>query len=373
MSQLSLLTPIQPEAPTVINSNHINPATQPPAQELLEFSLLVGQSTASYLLNGATSADRIAPAYLFAGVDGIGKTLVAQIFSAQLLGTGSIRNHPDRMWVEPTYLHQGELVSKSELADTGVTRKYPPQIRIEQIRELTQFLGYSPLIAQSKVAIITDAHCMATAAANALLKTLEEPKIGTIILISSQPQKLLPTITSRCQVIPFHRLNHTEMVAVLEKLERHEILSNSTVMSLAVGSPGQAIVHYQQLQSIPQALVKQLLLPPTKALTAMQLAKAIDEQLEYHQQLWLLDYLQHNWWHRYHDVALVEKVESAKSALSKMANSRLVWEVLLMPSATYRIDRADNPESMSYASFITLKKEKSGIKLRFFALENFQA
>ena len=69
-------------------------------------------------------------------------------------------------------------------------------------------------------------------------------------------------------------------------------------MSLAVGSPGRAIAHYKQLRSIPQALIEQLLSPPTLALTAMQIAKKIDEQLEYDQQLWLQDYLQHNWWHR---------------------------------------------------------------------------
>ena len=331
MSQLSLLAP-QLEAPTVINSSHSSPVTQPLRQKALEFSSLVGQSIAYYLLNGAMFADRVAPAYLFAGVDGIGKTLAAKIFSAKLLDTGSLNNHPDLIWLEPTYLHQGELVNKSELADAGIGRTYPPQIRIEQIRELTQFLGYSPLIAQTKVAIITDAHCMATAAANALLKTLEKPKIGTIILISSQPQKLLPTITSRCQIIPFHWLNHTEMVAVLEKLERHEILSNPTVMSLAVGSPGMAIAHEEQLQSIPDQLLAQLSTPPTIALTAMQIAKEIDEQLEWHQQQELLNYLQHSWWHRYHDVALVEKAESAKSALNKMAASRLVWEIMLLPN-----------------------------------------
>ena len=332
MSQLTLLTPIQPEAPTEINSNRSSPVTQPLRQKALEFSSLIGQSIAYYLLSGAIETQRVAPAYLFAGVDGIGKTLAAKIFSAQLLGTGSIRNHPDLMWVEPTYLHQGELINKSDLADAFVTRKYPPQIRIEQIRELTQFLSCSPLTAQSKVAIITDAHCMATAAANALLKTLEEPISSTIILVSCQPQKLLPTITSRCQVIPFHRLNHTEMVAVLEKLERHEILSNPTVMSLAVGSPGMAIAHEEQLQSIPDQLLAQLSTPPTIALTAMQIAKEIDEQLEWHQQQELLNYLQHSWWHRYHDVALVEKAESAKSALNKMAASRLVWEIMLLPN-----------------------------------------
>lgn len=292
MLQLSLLTPPQPtEAPTVINSNNSNPVTQPQLQEHLDFSALVGQSTADYLLGGAIDTHQVAPAYLFAGADGIGKTLAAKIFSAQLLDTKAINNHPDLMWLEPTYLHQGELVHNSDLADALVKRKYPPQIRIEQIREIVQFLSCSPLVASRKAVIIKDAHCMATAAANALLKTLEEPINGTIILISSQPQKLLPTITSRTHVIPFHRLNSTQMVAVLEKLERLDILSNPTVVSLAAGSPGQAIAHYEQLQSIRHDLLTQLLSPPTDALTAMQIAKQVDTQLEYHQQLWLFDYL----------------------------------------------------------------------------------
>lgn len=332
MSQLSLLTPIQPEAPTQINSNNSSSVTQLPPREPLEFSALVGQSIADYLLNGAIFADRVAPAYLFAGVDGIGKTLAAKIFSTQLLDTNNINSHPDIIWVEPTYLHQGSLVNSSELALAEVKRKYPPQIRIEQIRELTQFLNCSPLAAPSKVAIIKDADLMATAAANALLKTLEEPINGTIISISSQPQKLLPTITSRTHVIPFHRLNCTQMTVVLEKLKRLDILSNNTVLSLAAGSPGQAIAHYQQLQSIKHELLTQLLSPPTDALIAMQIAKQVDIQLEYDQQIWLLDYLQHSWWHRYHDVTLVQKVESSKTAINKMVSSRLVWENLLLCS-----------------------------------------
>ncbi len=337
MPQLSLLA--QPaDAPTVINSNN-NPVVQPLRQERVEFSSLVGQSIASYLLNSAIKTQRVVPAYLFAGVDGIGKTLAAKIFSAQLLGTNSINSHPDLMWVEPTFLHQGELVNKSELALAEVKRKYPPQIRIKQVRELTQFLNCSPLAAPNKVAIIKDADCMTNAAANALLKTLEEPINATIILISSQPQKLLPTIASRCQVIPFYRMNCTQMLAVLEKLERQEVLSNPTVMSLAPGSPGQAIAHHEQLQSIPPTLIEQLLSPPNKALIAMQVAASVNTQLEYHQQLWLLDYLQHSWWHRYHDIGLVQKVESAKSSLNKMAASRLVWEILLLPNIRANVSK----------------------------------
>ncbi len=300
--------------------------------EILEFSTLVGQSTTASLLKRAIALHRIAPAYLFAGVDGVGKTLAARIFIAQLFATDNLANHPDLLWVEPTYLHQGELVNQSKLAHSEVKRKSPPQIRIEQIRVVTQFLSCCALTALCKIVVIQDAHRMAASAANALLKTLEEPISGTIVLISSQPQKLLPTITSRCQVVPFHRLNYGELVGVCERLGQTEILSYPVVMSLAAGSPGKAIAYYNQLQSIPQDLLAQLFKPPTNALAAMQIAKEVDTVLEDRQQLWLLDYLQHSWWHRYHDVALAEKVEEAKTSLNKLAASRLIWEILLLPS-----------------------------------------
>jgi len=202
-----------PVAPTT--STRQNPIGEERA--IGKFSSLVGQPTAGSLLEGAIAANRIAPAYLFAGVDGVGKTLAARIFIAQLFDTHNLTNHPDLLWIEPTYLDRGELVNQSDLARSEVKRKSPPQIRIEQIRVVTQFLSCCALTATCKVVVIQDAARMAASAANALLKTLEEPTSGSIILISSQPQKLLPTIASRCQAIPFHRLNGSNMIRVLGK------------------------------------------------------------------------------------------------------------------------------------------------------------
>lgn len=297
---------------------------------IFEFSSLVGQSTAVSLLEGAIATHRIAPAYLFAGTNGVGKTLAARIFIAQIFDTDNLASHPDLLWVEPTYLHQGELVNQSDLAHSEVKRKSPPQIRIEQIRVVTQFLSHRALISPCKIVIIQDADGMAASAANALLKTLEEPTSGSIILISSQPQKLLPTIASRCQAIPFHRLNGSNMVRVLERLENAEVTDDPAVLALAAGSPGQAIAHYNQLRSMPQALLEQLDLPPANALTAMRWAKEIDTMLDFDRQLWLLDYLQHRWWEAFGNTNWVEKLAAAKAALLKMASSRLVWEVLLL-------------------------------------------
>lgn len=323
LSQSTLSIPIAPTANK--SENEIGEE-----RVIFEFSSLVGQLTAVSLLEGAIATNRIAPAYLFAGTDGVGKTLAARIFIAQLFDTDNLTNHPDLLWVEPTYLHQGELVNQSKLAHSEVKPKSPPQIRIEQIRVVTQFLSHHALIAPRKVAIVQDAHRMAASAANALLKTLEEPSSGSIILISSQPQKLLLTIASRCQTIPFHRLNSSSMVRVLERLGNAEIINDPAVVALAAGSPGQAIAHHNQLRSMPKTLLEQLELPPTNALIAMRLAKEIDTMLDFERQVWLLDYLQHQWWRSLSNTNWVEKLKAAKVTLLKMASSRLVWEVLFL-------------------------------------------
>ena len=322
---MSLPTTVSiPVVPTANNREH----AVSKERAIDEFSSLIGQSTAVSLFEGAIATNRIAPAYLFAGVDGVGKTLAARIFIAQLVDTDNLASHPDLLWVEPTYLHQGELVNQSDLAHWEVKPKSPPQIRLEQIRVVTQFLSCCALTAPCKVVVIQDADRMAASAANALLKTLEEPTSGSIILISSQPQKLLPTIASRCQAIPFHRLNGSSMVRVLERLGNAEIINDSSIVALAAGSPGQAIAHYDRMRSMPKALLEQLELPPTNALNAMRLAKEIDTMLDFERQLWLLDYLQYRWWQALGNRNWIEKLAAAKAALLKMASSRLVWEVL---------------------------------------------
>lgn len=223
------------------------------------------------------------------------------------------------------------MLSESEIAASGVLRKTPSQIRIEQIREITQFLATSPLIAPYKIVVVENAERMPPTAANALLKTLEEPTSGTIILISSQPQRLLATITSRCQLVPFQRLNNAQMTTVLENVGRSEILNHPNVMKFAGGSPGDAIAYHDQLQSISQSLLQQLIQPPSNLLTALSIAKDIEVQLDFHQQLWLIDYLQYCWREFLSYQHWLLKLEDAKNSLLKMASPRLVWEVLLFP------------------------------------------
>ena len=99
--------------------------------------------------------------------------------------------------------------------------------------------------------VMEAAQTMAEGAANALLKTLEEPGQATIILLAPGPQALLPTLVSRCQTIPFGRLGPEEMAAVLTRVGRAEVLNYPQILAMAQGSPGQAIEAYQQLEAIP--------------------------------------------------------------------------------------------------------------------------
>lgn len=312
-------------------SQSIDSESTQPIAENWQLSKIIGQNLAVSLLKGAITHNRIVPAYLFAGADGVGKSLAAKCFIAEIFNIQNLANCSDILWVEPTYLHQKQLLSESEIAASGILRKTPSQIRIEQIREISQFLATSPLIAPYKIVVVENAQRMQPTAANALLKTLEEPISGTIILISSQPQRLLTTITSRCQLIPLQRLNNTQMTTVLENVRRSEILNHPNVIQFAGGSPGVAIAYHDQLQSIPQSILQQLIQPPSNLLTALSIAKDIEVQLDFHQQLWLIDYLQYCWKEFLSDQNWLLKLEDAKNSLLKMASPRLVWEVLLFP------------------------------------------
>lgn len=307
------------------------------------FATLVGQDQAIALLKGAIATNRIAPAYLFAGPSGVGRSLAARAFIELLFCTdipadkqASVQrrlrqgNHPDVLWVEPTYLHNGIRLSATEAAEKGLKRKARPQIRLEQIREITQFLGRSALEASRKVVVLEQAETMAEAAANGLLKTLEEPGQATLILIAPSIESLLPTLVSRCQRIPFYRLAREDMETVLRRTGHQEILKESSVMAIAQGSPGEAIAAFEQLQAIPNELLKKLTQLPNSPRKALELAKEIDKTLDTEAQLWLVDYLQQYYWEHQHQTEIIQKLEQARTYLLNYAQPRLVWEVTLL-------------------------------------------
>jgi DNA polymerase-3 subunit delta' len=303
------------------------------------FSPLVGQQQAVELLTQSVKQNRVAPAYMFVGADGVGRSLAARCF-IELLFSSSVapdqipllqnrirqRNHPALLWVEPTYQFQGQRLTPAEAAEKGVKRKAPPVIRLEQIREITKFLSRPPLAAERNIIVLEQAETMAESAANALLKTLEEPGKATLILIAPSPESVLPTLVSRCQKIPFYRLDIAVMSQVLMQTGNAEILQHPEVLNIAAGSPGNAILSYQQLQKIPSEFIAQVKKIPTSYRHASELAKKIDKELDTEAQLWLIDYLQQYYWQQIHEPKIIQQLEKTRKNLLCYAQPRLVWE-----------------------------------------------
>ena len=304
---------------------------------------LIGQEQAVNLLRRAVALKRIAPSYLFVGSTGIGKSLAARNFTELIFCQDvtenkylsiqkrlQTKNYPDFLWVAPTYLYQGELVTEAKAVEIGLKRKSPPQIRIEQIREIAQFVSRPPLEASRLVVVIEEAHTMAESAANALLKTLEEPGKATIILIAPDTNSLLPTLVSRCQQIKFKSLAHKDLIKVLQKNGYGEILEHPNIMAIAQGSPGEAIAAFDRLKTIPEDLHQQLLQVPQNTLAALQLAKTITQELDTNTQLWLIDYLQYHYWQLKRKTQIMEQLSKTRQYLLSYVQPRLVWECTLL-------------------------------------------
>ncbi|WP_055076833.1 DNA polymerase III subunit delta' [Pseudanabaena sp. 'Roaring Creek'] len=300
------------------------------------FDVVVGQDQAIKLLKAAIQRDRIAPAYLFAGTSGVGRSKTASAFAEVLLGDRrsanrlSDRNHPDLLWVEPTYLDKGKMLTAKEADAAGLKRRALPQIRIEQIREISEFVSRPPLECQRSVVVLEEAQSMAESAANSLLKTLEEPLYATIILIVPDASAILPTLVSRCQRIPFTRLNQRQLQEVLD-LAGHIIPPE--VLALAQGSAGNAIESFERFKSIPAELLTAVRQIPQDAKTAMAIAKQITKELEVDLQLWLIDYLQNYFWEQQRSPIVLQHLDKARELIARYVQPRLVWEVTLLQIA----------------------------------------
>ncbi|MCT0254349.1 MULTISPECIES: DNA polymerase III subunit delta' [unclassified Synechocystis] len=309
------------------------------------FQSIVGQDQAIALLHQAIAQGRIAPAYLLVGPEGVGKSLAAKAFGETLLmGWGSqpdrqerffAGNHPDLLKIEPTFQHQGQLLTANEAEQAGLKRRAAPLIRVEQIREINRFLSRPPLEADRAVILIEEAQAMNEGAANALLKTLEEPGRATLILLAPSVDALLPTIVSRCQRIPFYRLGQSNMAKILQRLGRQEILNHPELLAIAQGSPGVLFQAWEQMQSIPPELRQKLIQPPANPLEAFDLAKMVDNNLDNGGQLWLVDYLQYHYWQGYRQRPWLEILEKARKYLAAYVQPRLVWETTFL--ALYRL------------------------------------
>ena len=260
-----------------------------------------GHTWVQQMLQKVVLSDRTSHAYLFVGPDQVGKTTVARAFAQALtcespiagdgLGAcGQCRScrlaaeggHPDHRFVEPS---------------NG-------QIKIEQIRNLIHEANLSPVEGRYKVFIVRAFDRANPSAANALLKTLEEPSETTrILLTSSQSVGILPTITSRCQVLNLRPVPARDVAEVLQfkwgiSAERANLLANLSGgrigWAIQLGSQPELWQVYEQRVGQIRALVQQDVVE--RMAYAEKLAKAPDVEATLRD--WLL------WWR---DVLLIQQ------------------------------------------------------------------
>ncbi|NBO29944.1 MAG: DNA polymerase III subunit delta', partial [Synechococcaceae bacterium WB6_1A_059] len=200
-------------------------------------------------------------------------------------------------------------------------KKGLPQLRLEQIREVTRFLARPPLEAPRSVVVLEGAERMAEGAANALLKTLEEPGQGLLILLTAAPEQLLSTILSRCMRISFRPLAPAELAEVVPNQG-----DPAELLALAAGSPGALLEWRRRWQELPEAL----LVMPENPMAAMDLARQISDQLDSEQQLWLIGLLQRRLWLSSRQVKQLQRLERLGKHLKGNVQPRLAWEVALL-------------------------------------------
>ncbi len=310
------------------------------------FKDIIGQDFAKVFLNAILNKNRLNNAYLFYGPEGVGKKLTALRFLEGLITEGHSserdrkrlegNNHPDLLWVEPTYQIQGRLISKSEALKEGLTTRNPPQIRLEQIREIGRFLSKSPLETKFEMVVIEAVEKMAESAANALLKTLEEPQNGILVLITSRPEKVLQTIHSRCQKIPFYSLSKENFKLIIKNLDNNNKLdllntiNHKEIAEISNGSPGSFLENSKIWNSISENLVPQLENLPKQSIDALKLAKSISEDLTLEDQIWLINWLQYNQWHKNNNKMIYKRLDSLRYQLLSFVQPRLAWEVALL-------------------------------------------
>lgn len=191
----------------------------------LTFESVVGQQHIVSTLEHAVAEGRLSHAYLFCGPRGTGKTTMARILAKALLcekaegarAAGATGCNPDGTCPECTAIAEGTHPDVYELDAASRTG-------VDNVREeIINSVSFAPVRGAYKVYIIDEVHMLTTQAFNALLKTLEEPPSHVIfVLCTTDPQKILETILSRCQRFDFHRISNDDIIGRLRYICEQE-------------------------------------------------------------------------------------------------------------------------------------------------------
>ena len=327
------------------------------------WDMLVGHQWAVDVLRGALAHDRVGHAYLFTGPEHIGKTTLARLFAQSLNCEATdpcrrpcgecrpcrliaVDRHPDVRLLEPEISGRGKRT-----------------LKIDAVRDLLHDLSLAPYEARHKIAILTHFDAATLGAANAFLKTLEEPPANVVLLLTaSEADTLLPTITSRCRVMALRPLAPTEVDRALRELWQAPATEAELLAHLADGRPGwalsalrdPALLHEREAhlallsEALPGGRVQRFELADRLAKDAEELPELLRTWLSWWRDATLLawgnanshslvnvDQLEHlrtvaRRWERARMVGALAQTREAVWQLEHNANARLVIENLLL-------------------------------------------
>ncbi len=215
------------------------------------YDSILGHKRQIEQLKRVRDGGRVAHAYLFYGPDGVGKELTAFAFTQALNCVGEEApcgecehcrkiqrgGHPDVRLVAS----EEELVAR-KLTQVEGRKVASRQIRREQLDELADLFRHRPYAGRWKVVLVVDADLMNENSQNRFLKTLEEPSPDSvIILLTSRPEALLPTVRSRCQALAFNSVPREDIVGYLNKEHGIEADAAEVFAAMAQGSLGRAL------------------------------------------------------------------------------------------------------------------------------------
>ena len=216
---------------------------------------LVGQKFISITLKQALLTKKIAPAYLFNGPRGTGKTSSARIFAKSL---------NCQAFDQPTITPCCKCDLCRQITDGGaldiIEIDAASNTGVENIREIIERARFAPTQARWKVYVIDECHMLSTAASNALLKTIEEPPLRVVfILATTNPERVLNTIQSRCQKFDFRRISPSDIFQHLSEIAekesiKYEVQALKMIAKRSNGGMRDAQSLLEQLNLLPEGI-----------------------------------------------------------------------------------------------------------------------